>query len=133
MPNSLFDVLHRQRVVIAMPVIVSIGRQLTDALKHLHAKGIVHRDLNSYNIKVDENRTIKIGGFRFASSTSSTSASTSALGSGDDSESFEVRQFKLFCSIVQKKNCSNLICFFLGRGSRQVLCQLNICVGVRLN
>jgi serine/threonine protein kinase len=69
MPYSLYDVLHRQRVAIDMPVVVSIGRQLAEALKHLHSVGIVHRDLNSFNVLCDDNRTIKIGGFRFASTT----------------------------------------------------------------
>jgi hypothetical protein len=69
MPYSLYDVLHRQRVAIDMPVVVSIGRQLAEALKHLHSVGIVHRDLNSFNVLCDDNRQIKIGGFRFASTT----------------------------------------------------------------
>jgi serine/threonine protein kinase len=56
---------------------VSIGRQLAEALKVCHAAGIVHRDLNSFNILCDDNRQVKIGGFRFSS------PSGEAASSGD--------------------------------------------------
>jgi hypothetical protein len=75
--HSLFEVLHRQHVAIDMPVVVSIGRQLAEALKVCHAAGIVHRDLNSFNILCDDNRQVKIGGFRFSS------PSGEAASSGD--------------------------------------------------
>jgi serine/threonine protein kinase len=86
MPYSLYDVLHRQRVAIDMPVVVSIGRQLAEALKHLHSVGIVHRDLNSFNVLCDDNRQIKIGGFRFASTTQQDD-NNSGGGGGARSES----------------------------------------------
>lgn len=83
MPYSLYDVLHRQRVAIDMPVVVSIGRQLVEALKHLHSVGIVHRDLNSFNVLCDENRTIKIGGFRFSSTDDGTGGAGGVGSSGE--------------------------------------------------
>ena len=35
-------------------------------IEHLHRNNIVHRDLSSKNIMVDENGHIKVGGFEFA-------------------------------------------------------------------
>ena len=39
------------------------GRDLLAAMQHLHSKGIIHCDLKPTNILLDENGTIKLGGF----------------------------------------------------------------------
>jgi serine/threonine-protein kinase ULK4 len=42
------------------------GRDLLAALQFLHSKGIIHCDLKPTNILLDENGTLKLGGFSCA-------------------------------------------------------------------
>jgi eukaryotic-like serine/threonine-protein kinase len=63
--ETLADLLDREDTV-PLPDQISWVRQLTSALAHVHAKGIVHRNVAPKNIYLAEDGTVKLGGFDLA-------------------------------------------------------------------
>lgn len=48
------------------PIVRHYGKQLIDALRHMHDKGVAHRDLKCENILMDDEYNLKISDFGFA-------------------------------------------------------------------
>ena len=67
MPASLLDVLHhhRQRDQLATweASLVIIALDVTKGMAHLHAKGVVHRDLKPGNVLLTEHWVAKVADF----------------------------------------------------------------------
>ncbi len=63
--ESLDRVMAR-RGRLSWEEVVEIGRQLCDALKHAHEKGVVHRDLKPSNVMVLPDGTVKLTDFGIA-------------------------------------------------------------------
>jgi serine/threonine protein kinase len=61
--GSLFDYLHRDRNKINERDQINIAYEIAVALKYLHSRNILHCDLKSSNILIDDNWKIKIGDF----------------------------------------------------------------------
>lgn len=67
MPGSLYNLLHLKKAVQLSPdVRIRIARDVAKTFFYMHSLGIVHRDLKSHNILVDENFNIKICDFGLA-------------------------------------------------------------------
>ena len=65
--KSLFDRLHRANVARLNPDrLTAVAYQVAEGMKFLHANGIVHRDLKTMNILLDENDVAKIADFGLA-------------------------------------------------------------------
>lgn len=65
--KSLFDRLHRTNVTRLNPDrLTAVAYQVAEGMKFLHANGIVHRDLKTMNILLDENDVAKIADFGLA-------------------------------------------------------------------
>ena len=66
--SSLFNLLHMKKssVNISLDVRLKIARDAAIAFGYMHSLGIVHRDIKSHNILVDENFNIKVCDFGLA-------------------------------------------------------------------
>ncbi|KAJ9624937.1 Cell cycle serine/threonine-protein kinase cdc5/MSD2 [Taxawa tesnikishii (nom. ined.)] len=63
--GSLADLLKRRKC-LTMPEIRRFIIQVSGAVKYLHTRNIVHRDLKTGNLFLDENMNIKVGDFGLA-------------------------------------------------------------------
>ncbi|KAF2151122.1 kinase-like protein [Myriangium duriaei CBS 260.36] len=63
--GSLADMLKRRKCV-TMPEIRRFMIQVCGAVKYLHARNIVHRDLKTGNLFLDEHMNVKVGDFGLA-------------------------------------------------------------------
>lgn len=65
--NSLFDRLHRPNMkALSADRLTAIAYQVAEGMRFLHANGIVHRDLKTMNILLDDIDTAKIADFGLA-------------------------------------------------------------------
>jgi serine/threonine protein kinase len=68
MSFSLFDLLHMKKNTNPIDVIdrVKIARDTAIVFQYMHNLGIVHRDIKSHNVLIDENFTVKVCDFGLA-------------------------------------------------------------------
>ena len=65
--NSLFTMLHMKRNIdIALPLRVKIALDCARVYFYMHNLGIVHRDIKSHNVLVDNNFNVKVCDFGLA-------------------------------------------------------------------
>ena len=64
--GSLYNILHMGGPDVPLPTRLKIARDVASAYTFIHASGIVHRDLKSLNILVDEAYNVKICDFGLA-------------------------------------------------------------------
>lgn len=66
--SALFTTLHlkKQAVVMSLDVRLRIARDVATVFHYMHSLGIVHRDLKSHNILIDEAFNIKVCDFGLA-------------------------------------------------------------------
>lgn len=76
--ETLRDCLRRTPVVPSEQVVVWAG-QLLDALDHAHGRGVVHRDLNPANIRIDARGSARIMDFGISAAVGET-AGTAVVG-----------------------------------------------------
>eukprot|EP01054_Gregarina_sp_Poly1_P006999 Gregarina_sp_Poly_1__6998@NODE_380_length_9076_cov_204_162726_g313_i0_p1_GENE_NODE_380_length_9076_cov_204_162726_g313_i0NODE_380_length_9076_cov_204_162726_g313_i0_p1_ORF_typecomplete_len810_score106_59Pkinase_Tyr/PF07714_17/2_3e62Pkinase/PF00069_25/5_6Pkinase/PF00069_25/3_1e54MORN/PF02493_20/16MORN/PF02493_20/1_4MORN/PF02493_20/0_00024MORN/PF02493_20/0_0087MORN/PF02493_20/1_6e03Kinaselike/PF14531_6/4_1e10Pkinase_fungal/PF17667_1/1_2e03Pkinase_fungal/PF17667_1/1_4e08Kdo/PF06293_14/9_3e09RIO1/PF len=66
--GSLFDLLHRHNRSLSLDQLVRIGKEIACALAYVHSKDILHCDLKSSNILLNEMGSVKICDFGLAAS-----------------------------------------------------------------
>jgi len=61
--GSLFDALHINKVKFDIPLLLKMAKDVAEGMHHLHSLTILHRDLTSKNLLLDEYQNLKIGDF----------------------------------------------------------------------
>ena len=65
--NNLFNVLHMKRnIELAMTLRVKIALDCARVYLYMHNLGIVHRDIKSQNVLIDNNQNVKVCDFGLA-------------------------------------------------------------------
>lgn len=64
--GSLFELIHVKKVILDDEKVLKIAKQMAMALFYLHKKGILHCDLKSQNILLNDDWTIKLCDFGLA-------------------------------------------------------------------
>ena len=64
--GSLFELLHQKKYSLQDEKIFKIAKQIALALQYLHRKKILHCDLKSQNILLNEDWSVKICDFGLA-------------------------------------------------------------------
>ena len=64
--GTLFDVVHRRRELLSPLRKKAVALDVCRGMAYLHAKGLLHRDLKSANLLVDEAFRVKVGDFGLA-------------------------------------------------------------------
>eukprot|EP01113_Clastostelium_recurvatum_P027067 TRINITY_DN3259_c0_g1_i3.p1 TRINITY_DN3259_c0_g1~~TRINITY_DN3259_c0_g1_i3.p1 ORF type:complete len:1121 (-),score=263.78 TRINITY_DN3259_c0_g1_i3:24-3272(-) len=80
--GTLYDLLHKQKARFSFPIFMKMAVDLSLGMCHLHSLGIVHRDLTSMNVLLDEVGNLKISdlGLSREKQNSEGSATTMTLG-----------------------------------------------------
>jgi serine/threonine protein kinase len=66
--GSLFNLLHHKKSVVQLSIEVRlrIARESALVFQYMHQLGIVHRDIKSHNILIDDNLNVKVCDFGLA-------------------------------------------------------------------
>ena len=64
--GSLFELLHQKKYILDDDRIIKVAKQIAMALQYLHKKKILHCDLKSQNILLNDDWTVKICDFGLA-------------------------------------------------------------------
>ncbi|KAH1113298.1 hypothetical protein J1N35_006676 [Gossypium stocksii] len=64
--GSLYDYLHQQRGVFKLPSLLKVALDVSKGMNYLHQNNIIHRDLKTANLLMDENQVVKVADFGVA-------------------------------------------------------------------
>ncbi|PKA47770.1 Serine/threonine-protein kinase HT1 [Apostasia shenzhenica] len=64
--GSLYDFLHKQKGAFKLPSLLRVAIDVSKGMNYLHQNDIVHRDLKTANILMDENEVAKVADFGVA-------------------------------------------------------------------
>ncbi|EER97120.1 serine/threonine-protein kinase STY17 [Sorghum bicolor] len=64
--GSVYDYLHKHKGVFKLPALVGVAMDVSKGMNYLHQNNIIHRDLKTANLLMDENGTVKVADFGVA-------------------------------------------------------------------
>lgn len=57
--GSLYDHMHKHKAVINLPTLIRIALDIAKGMDYLHQHNIIHRDLKTANILIDDKEASK--------------------------------------------------------------------------
>lgn len=64
--GSIYDFLHKQRGVFKIRTLLKVALDVSKGMNYLHQNNIIHRDLKTANLLMDENEVVKVADFGVA-------------------------------------------------------------------
>ncbi|XP_040370867.1 serine/threonine-protein kinase STY17 isoform X2 [Rosa chinensis] len=64
--GSVYDFLHKQKGVFKLPSLLKVAIDVSKGMNYLHQNNIVHRDLKTANLLMDEHEVVKVADFGVA-------------------------------------------------------------------
>ncbi|XP_060173520.1 serine/threonine-protein kinase STY46-like isoform X2 [Lycium barbarum] len=64
--GSLYDFLHKKKGFFGFPALLKVAIDLSKGMSYLHQNSIIHRDLKTANLLMDENQVVKVADFGVA-------------------------------------------------------------------
>ncbi|PON49961.1 Mitogen-activated protein kinase kinase kinase [Parasponia andersonii] len=64
--GSLYDFLHKHKAVFKLPFLLKVAIDVSKGMNYLHQNNIIHRDLKTANLLMDENEVVKVADFGVA-------------------------------------------------------------------
>lgn len=64
--GSLYDFLHKHKGVFKLPFLLKVAIDVSKGMNYLHQNNIIHRDLKTANLLMDENEVVKVADFGVA-------------------------------------------------------------------
>ncbi|CAI0381311.1 unnamed protein product, partial [Linum tenue] len=64
--GSIYDFLHKQNGVFKLPSLIKVAIDVSKGMNYLHQNSIIHRDLKTANLLMDENEVVKVADFGVA-------------------------------------------------------------------
>ncbi|XP_061346017.1 serine/threonine-protein kinase STY17-like isoform X1 [Gastrolobium bilobum] len=64
--GSVYDFLHKQKGVFKLPSLLKVAIDVSKGMNYLHQNNIIHRDLKTANLLMDENELVKVADFGVA-------------------------------------------------------------------
>ncbi|KAJ4714110.1 Kinase family protein [Melia azedarach] len=64
--GSIYDFLHKQKGVFKLPSLIKVAIDVSKGMNYLHQNNIIHRDLKTANLLMDENEVVKVADFGVA-------------------------------------------------------------------
>ncbi|KAK8461886.1 hypothetical protein SEVIR_1G110025v4 [Setaria viridis] len=64
--GSVYDYLHKKNSAFKLPEILRVATDISKGMNYLHQNNIIHRDLKTANLLMDENKVVKVADFGVA-------------------------------------------------------------------
>ncbi|KAK7409886.1 hypothetical protein VNO78_00269 [Psophocarpus tetragonolobus] len=64
--GSMFDFLHKRETILSLSSLLKVAIDVSEGMKYLHQNDIIHRDLKTANLLIDENGVVKVADFGVA-------------------------------------------------------------------
>ncbi|CAK9142793.1 unnamed protein product [Ilex paraguariensis] len=78
--GSVYNFLHKERGVFTLPTLLKVAIDVSKGMNYLHQNNIIHRDLKTANLLMDENEVVKVADFGVARVQAQTGVMTAETG-----------------------------------------------------